>query len=97
MLVGHFDADGGLARNRREDADRLCAHAEGDVLVEPRDLFDPHSGGRGDFVTRDDGADVDFAERHLDAELTEDAQQVFGVAAVLLLGIFGRGPDLLLE
>ena len=41
----YLDADGGLARYRGEDAHRLGAHAEGDVLVQTRDLLDAHAGG----------------------------------------------------
>ena len=97
VLVGHLDADGGLAGDGGEDAYRLRAHAEGDVLVEAGDLFDAHAGGGHDLVAGDDGADVDFAEGHLDAELAQDAEQVFGILAVLLLAVGGGGLDLFLE
>ena len=43
------------------------------------------------------GPDVNFAERHLDAEFAEDAQKVFGVLAVLLLAVAGGRADLLLQ
>ena len=51
---------------------------------------DAHAGGGHDFVTGDDGADMDFPQRHLDAEFTENAQEVFGVLPVLFFAV-GHG------
>ena len=73
-----------LPGNRRHDADRLGAHAEGDVLVEAGNLLHADAGGGDDFVPRDDRPDVDLAQRHLHAEFTQNPQQVLGVLPMLL-------------
>ena len=68
VLVGDFDADGGFAGDRGEDAHGLGAHAERDVFVEAGDFLNAYAGGGHDFVAGDDGADVDFAEGDFDTE-----------------------------
>jgi len=97
VLIRDFDADGGFAGDRGQNADRLGAHAEGDVFIEPSDLFDANAGGGHDLVAGDNGADVDLAEGHLDAEFAEDAEEVLGVGAVFFLAVARSGFDLFLE
>src|SRR5581483_5034131 len=68
-----------------------------DVLVQAGDFFHADAGGGDDLVAGDDRADMDFAQGDIDAELGENAEQVFGVAGMLFLAVRRRGFDLLLE
>ena len=86
-LVGHFDSHAPFSRNRSEDTYGLGTHAEGDILVEARDLFYPYSWRGIDFVTRDDRADVDLAHRDFDAKFFKRLLKTFGVGGVLFLRV----------
>jgi hypothetical protein len=97
VLIGHFHTDGGLAGNRGEDANGLRPHAEGDVLVEAGDLLHPHARRGHHLVAGDDGTDMNLAERNLNAKLSEDAEEIFGVAAVFLFAVADAGLGLLAE
>ena len=68
---------------KTEDGD----YAQGDVFIEAGDFFDANAGRGDDLVAGDDGADVNFAEGDFDAEFAEDAEKVFGVPAVFVLGV----------
>ena len=51
--VGHLDADGRLAGDRREHPDALGGDGVGDVLLQRGDLLDLHAGAEFDLVARD--------------------------------------------
>ena len=72
----------GMGAMMRTDWARM---PERDILVEAGDFLHPHASRGNDFVTGDDGTDVDLAERHLDAEFRQDPQEIFGVVPVFLL------------
>ena len=65
MLVGHLDADGVLARKRRDDADARHLQVQREVVGEGRDLVEAQAGFQGDLVLRDDRAGVDADDVHV--------------------------------
>ena len=71
VFIGHFDADGVLARNRRDDADARHAHVQGEVVAEVGDLVDAHAGFQGDFVLRDHRPRVDADHADVELEILE--------------------------
>ena len=79
-LVGHFDAHGVLAGNRRHDAN--AGHAQGDrqVVGQAGDLGQPQAGFQFDFVLRDDGSGFDFDDLHVEAKIGERLFQDLGLA-----------------
>ena len=85
VLVGHFDADGVLAGDRRDDAD--ARHAEGDrqVVGQAGDLRQPQAGFQLDFVLGDDRAGLDLDDADVEAEVLERLLQDLGLAADFLL------------
>ena len=89
--VGQLDADGVLARNRRENVDPLGAGGAGEVALQTDDLVHPHAFGRIDFVARDRRAFGDVARRHLDAELAERFDQ--DLLDALQFRRIGRDPS----
>ena len=62
-------------------------HAEGDVLIESGNFFDPHAGSWNHLIARDNGTDMDLANGDFHSKFFEDAQEVLGVGLVFFLGI----------
>ena len=93
VLVGHLDADGVLAGDRRDDADARHAQIQGEVVGEVRDLVDAQAGLQGDLVLRDDRPGVDADDVDVEAEVGEGLFQQGGPFAQLLvlLGVRERG------
>ena len=81
LFVGHFDADGIFAGNRRDDAD--AGHAEGDrqIVGQAGDFRQPQARFELDFVLRDDGTGFDFDDLHGEAEIEECLFENLGFAA----------------
>ena len=88
LLFGHFDADGALAGDRRDDADAQRGEAQRDVVLQVLDLADAHARLRDDLVERHRRSD-----RRLDLV---DADVVVGeglddAVLVLLQFLLGHG------
>ena len=71
--VRHLDADGRLARDRREQPDVVGGHGVGDVAVQRGDLLDLDAGAELDLVAGDGRASGEAGDRGVDVELLEDA------------------------
>ncbi len=67
-VVGHLDADGGLARQPVDD-DRLGLQRQAQVVGQPGDLAVLHAGVRLELEGRDDRARMDLHDRAFDREL----------------------------
>ena len=99
VLVRDLDADGALARDRRQDAHGLGLEVHRDVVREVGDLLHAHARGGLDLVTRDRGAlldaDVDAVGgvyRHaVDLELLQGLDEVGGALAEILRRGLGAG------
>ncbi len=83
--VGNFDADGILARDRRDDPH--ARHPQGDrqVVGETGDLAQPQAGLELDFELGDHRPGLDLDHADVEAELPEGLFQDFGLAADLVL------------
>ena len=72
ISVRDFNADRGLAGNRREDAHIRGSHGIGDVLRQVRELVDLHSRSEDDLVTGDRRASGKTGDLRVDLEVGED-------------------------
>ena len=88
VLVGHFDADGVLAGDRRDDAD--ARHAQGDrqVVGQAGDLRQPQAGFQLDLELGDDRAGFDLDDLDVEAEVLERLLQDLRLAADFFLVLF---------
>ena len=84
VLVGHFDADGVLAGDRRDDAHAGHAQRDRQVVGQARDLREPQAGFELDFELGDDRAGLDLDDLHVEAEVVERLFQDLGLAADFL-------------
>ena len=82
--VRHLDADGLLARDRREDADLRRRERVREVVLELRDLADLRPGRELELVARDARARDLADERRLDPEAREAREERLGDAAARL-------------
>src|ERR1019366_58970 len=71
LAVGHFDADHGLAGDRRLDSHRGGSKRHREIVGEIDNLAHLDSGARLEFVHRDDRARLYFDHPALDAEISE--------------------------
>ena len=83
--VGHFDADGVLAGNGRDDADARHAQGDGQVVGQAGDLAQPQPGLELDFELGDDRAGLDFYDTDIEAEVAEGLLEDLGLAADVFL------------
>ena len=90
LCIGHFDADGVFAWDRRDDAHARHLQMQREIVAERRDLVDAHAGFESDFVLRDDGAGVDADDLDVEIEVLErlfqDDRLVAQFLIVLLVG-----------
>ena len=80
--VGHLDADGGLARNRREHPDALGGDRIRDVLLQLGDLLDLDAGSQLDLVSRDGRSPRAAGDRRVDLELLQHFGDRLGHAVI---------------
>lgn len=73
FVVGDLDADGVLAGDRRDDADRRDAQRDREVVLEGGDLGDAESRFEFEFELGNDRTGVDFGDLHVQAEFGEGA------------------------
>ena len=69
--VGHLNADGRLAGDRRQHPDAFGCHRVGDVLLQLGDLLDLHARPELDLVARDRRAASAAGDRGVDLELRQ--------------------------
>ena len=91
VLVGDLDADGVLARNRRDDADARHLQVQGEVVGQAGDLVDAQAGLQGDLVLRDDRAGVDADDVDVQPEVGERLFQQRGRLAQVLIVLLVAG------
>ncbi len=84
-LVRHFDADGVLAGDGRDDAHAGGGEAKGDVVAQVGDLRDFDAVSGQDFEHGDDGAFADARHFSLNAELGEGFLEDAGAGAGLVI------------
>ena len=90
VVVGHLDADGRLAGNRRHDAD--ARHRQGDrqVVGQAHDLRDPQPGLELDLELGDHRAGIDLHDADLIAEIEQGSLQQHGPGMDLGLVLLNR-------
>ncbi len=86
IAVGHFDADGALAGDRRDNADAQCRQAQGDVVLQVLDLADAHPGLRHDLVQRHRRPDGGLDLFDADVVVVQRGDDLVLVLLQLLLG-----------
>ena len=88
--VGHFDADGVLAGNRRDDAHARHAQRDRQIVGQAGDLRQPQAGFELDFELRDDRPGLDLDDFDVEAEVEERLFQDLGLAADFFFVLFER-------
>ena len=83
--VRHFNADGSLAWNGRDDADAEGTQAQGNVVLQIANGADADAWSRRNFVERDGGTDGCLRVGHdFHAEVAQDGLDALLVVALLL-------------
>jgi len=90
-VVGHLDADGGLAGDRRLDAHADRREVQRDVVGQRRDAADLDARRGGQLEPRDRRAVGDADQPGGDAEARQRFHQLPGLELVGVLAVLGRG------
>ena len=85
LVVGHFDADGVLARQRGDDSDARHAQGDGQIVGQSGDFAESQAGFQFDLELGDDRPGLDFDDADVEAEIEESLFEDFRFAADFLL------------